>query len=273
MATTRRLTAVAAADFRIVDVFTASAYAGNPTCVVFPSKPLSEISEEWMAKVAAETNQPTTSFVDADAMAFKLYSSQGELPLLSGHSSLGIAAALMDLDDAKRLGKTVSVTLSSKYGDVSLYQRDGGLYEVAMPAGDGTVQEAPKALITQALHLDAGAILDSGITLGGKFCFAELSAETLATLSPPDLAQITALPSLGLYVTAAGMVTQHAGYTPQCVSGGSSAAASGVVADFTVRNFVPKLGIDEDIATGSIQVALNQHWSAKLGKEASAPSA
>ena len=41
--------------------------------------------------------------------------------------------------------------------------------------------------------------------------------------------------------------------------------------DFTCRNFVPNMGIDEDVATGSIQVPLNAYWTRKLGKAANDP--
>ena len=36
---------------------------------------------------------------------------------------------------------------------------------------------------------------------------------------------------------------------------------------FSTRNFVPSLGIDEDIATGSIQAFLNPYWTQQHGGE------
>lgn len=99
-------------DFQVVDVFTRGTYAGNPTCVCFPP---SGVGDAWMAKVARETSQPTTSFVDEPGKSFRTFSASGlEMPLLSGHSSLGIAAAL-----TARTG-TASHVLSSMYGNVTL---------------------------------------------------------------------------------------------------------------------------------------------------------
>ena len=167
-----------------------------------------------MAKIARETSQPTTSFVDERAMTFRLFSAVGELPLLSGHSSLGIAAALL-----KRAQKN-KATLGSKYGDVTL-SFDGDKYEVALPspAGSGSVvAEAPTEEIARALHIQPEALVASGCVLGGKFLFAEVSAATLSSLAPPDVAAIRALPYLGLFVTAPGMVTRHADYVPECLA-------------------------------------------------------
>ena len=68
---------------------------------------------------------------------------------------------------------------------------------------------------------------------------------------------------------AAGLVEEHEtnggeGYTPDCLSGELSARPARI--DFTCRNFVPNLGIEEDIATGSIHAALNPYWRDKLGR-------
>ena len=79
------------------------------------------------------------------------------------------------------------------------------------------------------------------------------------------MSAIRALQSLGLIAMAEGMVLQQNGYVPECVGVATEAA------DFTCRNFVPKMGVDEDVATGSIQVPLNAYWTAKLGKPAGEP--
>ena len=98
----------------MVDVFTNKAFAGNPTCVVFPTT-AAAFSEVWMRKVSREMAQPTTSFVDLAAKCFRIFGANGlESPILSGHSSLGVAAATL----ARTGGRSIS--LASKYGDVGL---------------------------------------------------------------------------------------------------------------------------------------------------------
>ena len=163
------------ADFQVVDVFTQQTFAGNPTCVCFPPSSAS-VDEAWMSKVARETSQPTTSFVDDTKSSFRTFSAKGEeLPLLSGHSSLGIAAAL-----TMRNGEQQH-SLSSKYGQVSLTS-DGKVCEIAFPEGSGElVGAAALEPLAKALGVREADVRAHGSFMGGKFCFLELSAESLAS--------------------------------------------------------------------------------------------
>jgi predicted PhzF superfamily epimerase YddE/YHI9 len=223
-----------------------------------------------MSQVARESGQPTTSFVDERASSFRTFGANGvELPTLSGHSSLGIAAAL-----SARTGGSSAVQqhcLQSKYGEVTL-THDGEMFEVAFPAacsGSAVVEPAPLAPLVQALNADEGAVLSHGSLLGGAFLFVELTPAGLAEIRPnTDL--IRELPAHSLIAMAEGMVSQQCGYVPDCVANAGATPQQQDV-DFTVRNFVPKFGIDEDIATGSIQVGLNPFWSAKLGRAEGEP--
>lgn len=235
---------MSAAEFQVVDVFTPTRLAGNPTCVCFPSEPLASLSDSWMSKVAREAAQPTTSFVDlsvggGEPPEFKTFSAAGaELPILSGHSSLGIAAAVHS-----RTGAT-SMLFATKYGDVSLvYDEAGDSYEIAMPCERGTaaeraamVEPTPREPLERALGLDPASSLHSGSVLGGKFLFAEVlaprtsstahAARDSAQADPtrvssrrqvtpkamsalrPDIAAIKALPGVGVFVTAVGHIDQ-----------------------------------------------------------------
>ena len=79
--------------FQVVDVFTRTAFNGNPTCVSFPGTCM---SDGWLSKLARESGQPTTSFVHLDTTSYRTFDRYGtELPMLSGHSALGVAAAVM----------------------------------------------------------------------------------------------------------------------------------------------------------------------------------
>jgi predicted PhzF superfamily epimerase YddE/YHI9 len=62
-------------------------------CFVPPGRP--PPSTAWMSHVAVESGQPTTTFVDEASNQVVTYNNSGdELPLLSVHSSLGVAAAV-----------------------------------------------------------------------------------------------------------------------------------------------------------------------------------
>lgn len=247
------------ADFRVVNVFARSTYAGNPTCVVFPP---TGMDDTWMSKVAVETAQPTTSFVDIDAMTFRTFSPSGtELPILSGHSSLGVVAATMErLGERRPSPPPDALKFGSKYGEVQM-ARDGAFFELRLPIGSGaSIAKTDAEPLRRALGVpDAAAVLNHGSVLGGKFLFCELAPAAFAALAP-DVAAIRAMPDLvGVFVTAAGMPAAHGACTDRDH------------VDFSVRNFVPSLGIDEDVATGSIQAFLNPYWRARLSKPPDAP--
>ena len=175
---------MSAAHFQVVNVFTSTVFSGNPTCVVFPAKSMMHMSDEWMSKVARETAQPTTSFVDLEMGTVRMFNLHGkEMAILSGHTSLGVAAAVR-----ARTGLS-AVDLTSIYGKVSL-RSDGLMYEVALPSGKGSaIETMPRATLEEALDIKGSDILQHGLVLGGKFMFAELTPEAFASLTP-DIAAI-----------------------------------------------------------------------------------
>lgn len=234
------------ATFQVVDVFAGRVFTGNPTCVVFPS---SAIEEDWMSKVAREMNQPTTNFVLGSSYRTFLPTGE-EIPSLSGHSSLGVAAAVLK-QPSRRM-------FSTKYGDVEL-AFDGKLYEIAFPkAKDPFIEHLTKVQeIASAINSKCSSILNLSFMPDKQLFFAEIDADTFATLEVNKHA-VKILPSLGLFVTTKGHVASP-GFA-ECADGEQ------LTADFSVRYFIPKWGIDEDVATGSIQVALNKYWSVRLGK-------
>ena len=210
----------------MVNVFSSVAFAGNPTCVCFVPPEMSEpcipasaaaAATAWMSKVARELAQPTTSFVEPVAGRFRTFSSSGdELPMLSGHSSLGIAAAM-----SARTGAT-SHTLTSPYGMVALSCECGTqLCELTLPSPEPLVSPTAIDPLLDALGILATdqqhSVVAHGLVLGGKFAFVELTPDALGKVAP-RLDLIRALPCLGLIAMAAGLVgntRQTAeGYTP-----------------------------------------------------------
>merc|ERR1719193_242109 len=132
---------------------------------------------------------------------------------------------------------------------------DGAMYEIGLPLGTGAAidQSPPIPKVLGALGLrDPAEVLNSGSVFGGKYFFAEVTPAAFAGLTP-DISTIREMTQgmYGFLVTAAGMPSPHAACpTPDTV-------------DFSVRNFIPQLGCDEDVATGSIQAFLNPYWTAK----------
>lgn len=235
------------AEFQVVDVFSDRPYSGNPTCVCFSEG----ASDAWMSKFAMESNQPTTSFVDLSAGSYRTFGPNGvELSILSGHSSLGVAAAVFSSSPGLAAAK-----LSTRYGTVHMAY-DGEMYEVGLPRITGAeIENVPLAPLQSALGLaDAEDVLRHGSVLGDRFLFLEVTPESFSAMTP-DIGAIRVLTAgkVGLFVTAEGMAVGH----PACPQPERVA--------FSARNFVPSLGIDEDIATGSIQAFLNPYWADRLG--------
>lgn len=240
-------------NFQVVDAFSRTAYGGNPTCVtVLPIG--GRMSDGMLARLARESGQPTTSFVDLVDASYRTFDRQGaELPMLSGHSTLGVAAAVMARDN-----NASQLTLRTKHGDVHMARDGDGLYEIGLPLSKeggqifSTCGRFDQLAHAFGLHEGHPAMITFGSVLQPELWFMEVTPAAFASLQV-DIAKVRALPVLGAFVTAEGMAASH----PACTDPKSI--------DFSVRYFVPKLGIDEDIATGSIHNFLYPFWASRLG--------
>ena len=63
-----------------IDAFTDRAFSGNPAAVCLPGAPC---EDDWMAKLALELNQSSTTFVEerGDVFGIRWFSRRGELAL------------------------------------------------------------------------------------------------------------------------------------------------------------------------------------------------
>src|SRR5947208_17115623 len=81
--------------FKQVDVFTRSAFLGNPVAVIFDA---SRLSETAMQQIARWTNLSETTFVLPSTKAdyrLRIFSPGGELPF-AGHPTIGSAHAVRE---------------------------------------------------------------------------------------------------------------------------------------------------------------------------------
>lgn len=147
--------------------------------------------------------------------------------------------------------------MRTKYGEVRMV-RDGEMYELSLPESKedgqtfGTVDQLDALACAFGLHEGHPDIITCGSALQPALWFMEITPTAFANLQV-DIGRIRALPVLGAFVTARGMAAPH----PSC--------AYPERIGFSVRHFVPKLGIDEDIATGSIHNFLYPFWASRLG--------
>lgn len=115
-------------DYSIVDVFTGTAFTGNPLAVVVDS---ADLSTERMQAIAREFNLSETSFIqrrpssieEEDGVRVRIFTTQEELPF-AGHPTLGTASVLkMDAPETVRGG---TVTLALNVGPIPVRFEDTG---------------------------------------------------------------------------------------------------------------------------------------------------
>jgi trans-2,3-dihydro-3-hydroxyanthranilate isomerase len=117
-------------DYFIVDVFTATALAGNGLAVVMNSAGL---TTERMQAIAREFNLSETTFVErrpasveqAEGVRVRIFTTQEELPF-AGHPTLGTASVLKL--KAPETIKADTVTLALKVGAVPVRFEHDGLF-------------------------------------------------------------------------------------------------------------------------------------------------
>lgn len=152
--------------FKQVDVFTSTAFRGNPLAVIMDAQGL---DDEQMAAIARWTHLSETTFVlpaqspTADYRV-RIFTVEGELPF-AGHPTLGTAHALLEAGwPLKTPGKMVQ---ECGVGLVDVRIGDDGVLAFAAPAA--TLTPFSDALMSSALNSEAfdlthpPAIVDMGI--------------------------------------------------------------------------------------------------------------
>lgn len=152
--------------FKQVDVFTSSAFKGNPLAVIMDAQGLSDAQ---LAAIARWTNLSETTFVfpPQDAAAdyrVRIFTTEGELPF-AGHPTLGTAHALLEVGwTVKTPGKIVQ-ECGVGLVDVRISE-DGAL---AFSAPEVTLTPFDDALMSSALNSEefdvsqTPTIVDMGI--------------------------------------------------------------------------------------------------------------
>jgi trans-2,3-dihydro-3-hydroxyanthranilate isomerase len=222
--------------YHVVDVFTDTAYAGNPLAVVLDADGL---STPQMQQMAREFNLSETTFVlpttSVDATyRVRIFTPGVELPF-AGHPSVGTAWLLA------RLGRIPSgeVVQECGAGLLPVVVTDSG----ATLSGGAVSQSAPEdaALLAAALGLAADDLVGTPVRWCGcgiDFGYLHVRDEALARCAP-DLVRLAAIGPPG-----------NAGVSVFSVDGDS------VPARVHARVFAGGAGVAEDPATGSAALGL-----------------
>jgi len=232
--------------FHIVDVFTASAFAGNALAVLPDARGLTTAQ---MQTIAREFNFSETTFVfpdeaDASRPRVRIFTPGAELDF-AGHPTIGTACALaMHGFLGADLGVPARLILEENVGPVAVeVERLDGVFHAAltlegdieMPSGAPSAADAAAVLTLDPA--DVRHTFYAGVGL--PICFVELGSEAAvdrAVIDRPAWSRVLASSwSPHVYLFAGRLE-----------DGGSLYA----------RMFAPALGVEEDPATGSACAAL-----------------
>lgn len=249
-----------------LDVFAASAGAGNPLGVIVDAAGLDPVA---MQAIAAWTNLSETIFLlppgEGADYRVRIFTPRQELPF-AGHPSVGAAWAV--LDQALATAREGALVQRCAAGDlpVRISDRNGRrIVSVRAPRGRRLAMpdaaDARPDAVLQALDAVGAphALIDNGPRW---WCIDLGDAQAVRTATPP-LADISALclasGAVGVAVLGRAQGADHA---------------------LAVRAFCPADGIGEDPVTGSANAAiaawlhaddrlgeLGQHWIASQGRE------
>lgn len=216
-----------------VDAFTNKPFAGNPAGVCILPSPR---EAGWMQQVAQEMNLSETAFLHKrnDGFQLRWFTPTVEVDLC-GHATLASAHVLWETGT---LPLNQIARFHTKSGILTT-ERDNEWLELDFPLLTERKIDAPKKLAT---------ILGAKPTYVGKNrmdYLVEVASEDVVKKMTPNLTQLAKLPCRGVIVTA------KAAHRPF---------------DFVSRFFAPRVGVDEDPATGSSHCCLGPYWRRQLGK-------
>ena len=224
-------------EFEVVDVFTRTAFEGNPLAVVLGGE---RLSVRQMQAVAVEFALSETVFPlapdDAERARgvdyrLRIFTPTEELPF-AGHPSIG-TAWLMAQRGVVQPGRVVQACGA---GDLPLEVAPGG-GEVTLTGGTPTLgPEVDRDEVAAAMRLAPDDLVDPAPRIAGTglpYCYVRVGEGALARVDP-DLRSLAAIGSVYVF-------------------------AWNGLDDVRARMFGPDIGVAEDPATGSAALGLGVH--------------
>jgi len=213
------------------DAFTEKLFGGNPAAVV----PLTEwLPDEVLQNIAAENNLAETAFLVKKGHGYHLrwFTPAVEVDLC-GHATLATAYVLFHYENHP----PGEIRFESKSGILKV-RHQGERLTLDFPAYSLSDTEATNDILNAVGKAPTEVIQYNNDLL---FIFHD---QTSVEMLKPDFRKLSACSPRAVLVSAPGND-----------------------ADFVYRFFCPKMGIDEDPATGSAQCALMPYWTKRLNKD------
>jgi trans-2,3-dihydro-3-hydroxyanthranilate isomerase len=227
-------------DFVLVDVFTDRPFGGNQLAV-FPDA--AGIGDDTMQQLAREFNFSETTFVlpPADPSCtcqVRIFTPRQELPF-AGHPTVGTAAVLASMGAGEAARQFV---FEEGIGPVPVAVDGESIrFHLQSPRYERSSEAPPATAIARALTLPAEAISDSWYGgVGLRFCFVRLADRELVDRAVLD--------------TAAWADGVAGGWSPEVYLFASNIEDG--THEVHARLFAPRIGINEDPATGSACASL-----------------
>ncbi len=228
--------------FAQVDVFSATAYLGNPVAVILDADDLEDAD---MQRIARWTNLSETTFVlpptrpEAD-YRLRIFTPGGELPF-AGHPTLGSAHAWLESGGTPKAPERLVQECDA--GLVEVQRRDGLLSFAAPPTRrSGDLDDHYLAQIVEAFGIDPDRVLaHQWVDNGPGWAVVRLASATEVLDLQPDLSRI-----------------------PTAMVGAIGAYPDGSEHAFELRTFAPGVGVPEDPVCGSMNAAVAQ-WLLRTG--------
>ena len=217
-------------DYYIVDTFTDTLFSGNPTGICVITKPL---TDKLMQQIAKENQFSETAFLEKNNIGYSLrwFTPVAEVPLCL-HATLGASYVVNHFLEPN----ITSIHFETKSGILTVSCKENN-YRITTPA----FTYKPMEITTEIIEI-LGIQPKEGYSSRDLLFLLDSEQEVINIT--PNFSKMKELPNgLGVIVTAKGTKT-----------------------DFVSRCFFPKLGVNEDMATGSSHCILAPFWTKRLHK-------
>lgn len=229
--------------FAQVDVFSETAFLGNPVAVILDAEGLDDAD---MQRIARWTNLSETTFVLPPAVAgadyrLRIFAPGGELPF-AGHPTLGSAHAWSQ-ERAGMPGEPQRIIQECAAGLVEV-RRIAGLWSFAAPPTrrSGDIEAEHLGQIVAAFGIDRGRVVGhQWVDNGPGWAVVRLATADEVLALEPDFSSI-----------------------PEAMVGAIGAYPAGSEHGFELRTFAPGVGVTEDPVCGSMNAGVAQ-WFLRTG--------
>ena len=248
--------------FYIIDAFTTQVFGGNPAGVVILPPDAVFPPDEVMQKTAAELRYSETAFIKRNSeneFNIRYFTPSDEVDLC-GHATIASFCALLDAGMIRNGGTYLNDTLAGKLNIT--VEKGFVMMDMAAPEALGVIDDR-EAL--KELYGVMGLTVDKGLAnLDGEWkLYPEIISTGLPDIMLPiaDRAALEAIkpdfPALIKLSEKYDVVGVHAFVLGEDLIGDSCPEEGQITA--YCRNFGPRVGIDEEAATGTSNGALTYY--------------